>query len=213
MRLLLIFSLFAGPAHAATAPHLDLITQTDPLGFECVREEDLELAYRSGKYTYVPRTCDMEACNRPPEVLHLAGLLGRPPSETDWDEHYSRYADRCVAEVIPFWFELRDIAYLRGELAGLFGLPEPAPLIAVSTTPAANSSGNAPEQRLISTPTSGFGNGSIFSQVISFDPAPVPDGPAEVPASISLPAPLALLLAGLAGLWAARHRKSVRLIG
>ena len=91
----------AGAAHGAT---LVSLTTTDALGYACIREADLEAAYRAeGKGIVLPPTCLPEPCRRQVTRDELAILIGRAPEPVVWDDYVARYADTCVAETGGAW--------------------------------------------------------------------------------------------------------------
>lgn len=84
-------------------PALSDLTLVDPLGYDCIREEDIDLAFHAtGKGVRLPRTCLPEPCDAALTPVELAGLIGRDPVEREWDDYVSRYADYCRKEVVPF---------------------------------------------------------------------------------------------------------------
>ena len=79
------------------------IVQVDALGFDCIREEDIDVAFHlSGKGTRMPRTCLPEPCDAALTQPDLGALIGRPPTNAEWDDYYARYADTCRREVTAF---------------------------------------------------------------------------------------------------------------
>jgi hypothetical protein len=86
-----------------TPGHLDDLLQVDALGFECVAEEDIDRAFHAtGKGLRLPRTCLPEPCSEALAREELAALIGRPPTQSEWDDYYTRYADTCRRETIDF---------------------------------------------------------------------------------------------------------------
>ena len=90
------------PAIASTVALADLV-RTDDLGFECISDADLELAFAAtGKGIRLPRTCLPDPCAILSRDRLGHEIIGRPPSEAEWDEYYARYAEYCRAETTPF---------------------------------------------------------------------------------------------------------------
>jgi hypothetical protein len=83
--------------------HIDQVLVVDELGFECVPENRIDAAFHlSGKGVRMPRTCLPAPCKAALSPDDLAYLIGRPASQSEWDEYYARYGDVCRAEVTPF---------------------------------------------------------------------------------------------------------------
>lgn len=80
----------------------DLVA-VDPLGYSCIADSDIDLAFHaSGKGIRLPRTCLPDPCRAALTRVELASLIGRPPLPSEWGDYYSRYADHCRKEVVPF---------------------------------------------------------------------------------------------------------------
>ncbi|WP_263844286.1 VPLPA-CTERM sorting domain-containing protein [Roseobacter sinensis] len=79
------------------------LLREDPLGDECIAEEDIDLAFfASGKGMRLPRTCLPDPCNEALTPFRLAELIGRPAQPEEWDRYFSRYADTCRKEIVDF---------------------------------------------------------------------------------------------------------------
>lgn len=180
------------------------LTVRDPLGFDCIQEHHIDLAFHAtGKGARMPRTCLPKPCVKALTPYRLAALIGRAPSEGEWDQYFARYADFCRKEVVPF------------EAVGPVGagdvLPEAAfwlPLLA------GFDDGPADRRGPIGTPvgggggggTPGGGGGPIFvgggggggggGGTPGVGGGVLPDGVQPIP----LPAPVWLMLAALVGL-------------
>ncbi len=111
---LVITTTFAAPAMAATVRYqqsMEDLLQIDQLGYSCIPEELLDQAFLAsgkGKGSRMPRTCLPEPCEGALERSELAELIGRPPSDSEWDDYYSRYAHLCRHEAV--WDEPGGIA-------------------------------------------------------------------------------------------------------
>lgn len=82
---------------------IDDLTVRDPLGFNCIQEQHIDLAFHAtGKGVRMPRTCLPEPCVKALTPYRLAALIGRTPSDGEWDQYFARYADFCRKEVVPF---------------------------------------------------------------------------------------------------------------
>ena len=83
------------------------ITRLDDLGFACIEEDDLEVAYsaRGKKDGLLPRTCLPAPCVRMIDEDELAQQIGRDPTEEEWADYVARYAELCVAETTGAWPE------------------------------------------------------------------------------------------------------------
>ena len=80
----------------------DLVS-SDPLGDVCIPEDRIDLAFHTtGKGLRLPRTCLPDPCETALTRPNLAGLVGRPVTEPEWDAYFARYADYCRKEVVPF---------------------------------------------------------------------------------------------------------------
>ncbi len=89
--------------YPADKPALSDLTLVDALGYACIPEKDIDLAfYATGKGMRLPRTCLPEPCEAALTPVQLAGLIGRDPYQREWDDYFSRYADVCRKEVVPF---------------------------------------------------------------------------------------------------------------
>ncbi|MGZ2258077.1 VPLPA-CTERM sorting domain-containing protein [Roseobacter sp. A03A-229] len=79
------------------------LLREDPLGGDCIAEEDIDLAFfAAGKGMRLPRTCLPEPCNEALTPFRLAELIGRPAQPSEWEQYFSRYADACRKEVVSF---------------------------------------------------------------------------------------------------------------
>lgn len=79
------------------------LTVKDPLGFDCIQAKHIDLAFHAtGKGVRMPRTCLPEPCVKALTPYRLAALIGRTPSDGEWDQYFARYADFCRKEVVPF---------------------------------------------------------------------------------------------------------------
>jgi len=79
------------------------IMDVDELGFDCIREELIDVAFHAtGKGMRMPRTCLPEPCAKALEPEELALLIGRKATEEEWDQYFSRYSEVCRKEVTPF---------------------------------------------------------------------------------------------------------------
>ena len=96
-----------GNALAATVEPVSMadLIQIDALGFSCVEEENLELAFAATgkKDGVIPQSCLPKPCDRLLDTDQLAEYLGRNPTDEKWDEYVSRYAEYCVAETGGPW--------------------------------------------------------------------------------------------------------------
>ena len=161
----------------------------------------------------MPRTCLPKPCVQALTPFRLAALIGRNPSEGEWDEYFARYADFCRKEVVPFKaVGPEGLAEGHGDVR-----PEAAfwlPLLAGFATDRRGPPGTAP---------TGGGNGPTGGGGVPIfvggggggggggTPGAggvLPDGGSGVTA-VPLPAPIWLLIAGLLGLRTVRARRKV----
>ena len=85
------------------ALRIEDLTVRDPLGFNCIQEQHIDLAFHaSGKGVRMPRTCLPKPCEQALTPFRLAALIGRAPTAPEWDQYFARYADFCRKEVVPF---------------------------------------------------------------------------------------------------------------
>lgn len=200
----------AGAAsYSGEAPRLGDLVRVDPLGYECVAEAELELAFRAtGKSVRLPRTCLPAPCARQLAPAELAEVLGRPADRPLWDDYVARYAQTCVHEALwpgqppavtgatvaqGFWAPL--IASAR--LAEAIGLSRPLPGDSVRDRVGPGSVATLPPD--IVRPGEGH-----------FPPGPgAPAAEPPAPGITPIPLPPALLL--LAGALLALVRRRVRL--
>lgn len=83
-------------------PALKDILEVDKLGFDCIRADKLDLAFdATGSGVRVPRTCLPEPCTKALLPEELAILVGRSPTDDEWEDYFSRYADFCRKEIPP----------------------------------------------------------------------------------------------------------------
>ncbi|PZX19074.1 hypothetical protein LX81_00773 [Palleronia aestuarii] len=197
-------SLHCAPAIASPVP-LAQILRVDALGYECIRQDELEIAFAAtGKGVRLPRTCLPAPC----DVLTRGELgdfvIGRPTSDSEWDEYYARYAEHCRAEVTPFDEE----APAPGEFwSGLVPPADVAGTLVAAVLPGATPRGVAGPSPVLT------GGQSIVGRHDDGDPAdPIahwgfveperpggdPNGPPPIPPAIPLPAALWLLLTAVA---------------
>lgn len=92
-------------ATGAGAATLDAFITTDPLGFPCIEEAKLEPAFAATgkKDAHLPRTCLPRPCDRMLDRPAFARLLGRDPTDGQWSDYVSRYADFCRDETRGAW--------------------------------------------------------------------------------------------------------------
>lgn len=138
---------------------MESILQVDTLGFSCIPEADIDRAFHlTGKGLRMPRTCLPTPCDGAISRDTLGTLIGRPPTDAEWDDYYSRYADTCRAEITPFEpeedltpvFTAGDMAPFDvlssdiGESLGPLATPIPAaPTLLLSTVLSSRSTGSS----------------------------------------------------------------------
>lgn len=82
---------------------LSYLMSVDALGYACVWTADVELNYSPNEPgVRLPRLCLPAPCAYALTRTELGGLIGRPPTTTEWDDYYSRYGDYCRKETVPF---------------------------------------------------------------------------------------------------------------
>ncbi|WP_299817085.1 hypothetical protein [uncultured Jannaschia sp.] len=187
---------------AAPAVTLDALTTRDELGYTCIPEILLEMAYRAeSKGVVLPQTCLPEPCKRQISGEELAMLMGRMPDGPEWGRYVARYADRCVAETGGAW-EAHGIEDIRdASFDGDDGLSFWAPFVfrsAVLVVPAGvetSPNGSGRESDAAAPPLPIFSRtGRPEAQV---EPTPGSDDPDGSLPVVPLPPALWLLLGAL----------------
>ena len=191
------------------------IMDVDKLGFDCIREDMIDVAFHAtGKGARLPRTCMPEPCTKALVPNELALLIGREAREAEWDEYFSRYAEVCRREIPP---EITDEFVDGGTSIEQPGHPVEqfwTPLLRPFITATSGGRSNPIPTRV---PPGIFSTQQIITtlpRIPSSGPDPTPDffqqviltettesaGPSvpPVPAPVPLPAALWMLLAGLA---------------
>ena len=101
----------AMPANAAVQG-VDLITEIDVLGYECIDEvhfietsDAAATAFALGGKIRLPRICHTDPCDVALTQRELSNLTGTdrriPRFMQEWDDYYARYADYCRKETTP----------------------------------------------------------------------------------------------------------------
>ena len=218
-------------ASAATY-YIDMVTEVDDLGYNCIPEERLEAAYSAvDKGVALPRTCLPKPCDLLPDLALLAELLGRDPTEREIADFTSRHTRYCNGEDpvignedalidratrgLPQW-ENDDTPLWQPQTLATRPLTGAQRLAAIM--PSNGLAGWARPASGGGGPSSSFGNfgggggGSGGSNDNDTDVASglIDGGTTGVimPAPVPLPLPLALLLASLAGLGLLRRGRS-----
>ncbi len=177
---------------------LEDLIDVDDLGFDCIREELIDVAFHaSGKGVRMPRTCLPEPCVKALVPEELALLIGRQPEEEEWGQYFSRYADVCRKEVVPFnTTDLEPPADSDNAIENFW-----APLIETFIkdrelprkqllTDTVDHPYFPPLKRPVFVPTKPI----TFPP---FGPGPNPDSGSTLPSPVPLPAAFWMLLAGL----------------
>ena len=111
--ILACLALAAQPAQASPRS-IDEITEVDQLGYQCIDPKYLEegdegtaaIAFSLSGKVRMPRTCLPEPCARALTQAELSEITGTemilPAFQKQWDDYYTRYADYCRKEVVPF---------------------------------------------------------------------------------------------------------------
>jgi hypothetical protein len=100
------------------------IVAVDPLGYACIREDQIDIAFHAtGKGVRLPRTCLPAPCRKALSEFELASLIGRPAFPAEWDDYVSRYADHCRKETVPFAEEAIESMPEPGDEAVAFWTP------------------------------------------------------------------------------------------
>jgi hypothetical protein len=81
---------------STTEPEIEELLTTDVLGYSCVQEDDLDLAFiNAGKGASVPQTCMPEILSK--DCDNLTDLMGRDPTA----QECATYAYRWLSTVDP----------------------------------------------------------------------------------------------------------------
>jgi len=199
-------------------PALEDIMDVDKLGFDCIHEDKIDLAFHAtGKGIRMPRTCLPEPCKKALLPEELALLVGRPTNEKEWNQYFSRYADVCRKEIPPIATDDGTNMYDR-DISSTSITPVDAFWNPLITTFRENRTRNGTTR----TPNRPTGGGRTVTPVFSSLPplgaiAPQRDiitpsrtsmtsTPVPVPSPVPLPAAFWLLLAGLGGIAVSRWR-------